>query len=123
MCLSFPQTRAGKNLYAVRLPRLVLRIDLSSGAAEHVPLADAVLRQFIGGSGLGVKLLLDEGAALLDPLAPAAPLVFAFSPLVGSPLTTSAKFAVVSKSPLTERINDSLASSGFAIGKGCAVMP
>jgi aldehyde:ferredoxin oxidoreductase len=39
---------------------------------------------------------------------------------VGSPLTTSAKFAVVSKSPLTERINDSLASSGFAIaGKGC----
>ena len=40
-----------------------LRIDVSSGAAEHVPLSDAVLRQFIGGSGLGVKLLLDEGAA------------------------------------------------------------
>src|SRR5712671_5688165 len=97
-----------------------LRIDLSSGAAERVPLADTILRQFIGGSGLGVKLLLDEGTALLDPLAPEAPLVFAFSPLVGSPLTTSAKFAVVSKSPLTERINDSLASSGFAIaGKGC----
>ena len=97
-----------------------LRIDVSSGTAKYVPLAEAVLRQFIGGSGLGVKLLLDEGAAILDPLAPEAPLVFAFSPLVGSPLTTSAKFAVVSKSPLTERINDSLASSGFAIaGKGC----
>lgn len=97
-----------------------LRIDVSSGAAERVPLDDSVLRQFLGGSGLGVKLLLDEGAALLDPLAPEAPLVFAFSPLVGSPLTTSAKFAVVSKSPLTERINDSLASSGFAItGKRC----
>jgi aldehyde:ferredoxin oxidoreductase len=99
-----------------------LRIDVSNGTAEHehVPLADAVLRQFIGGSGLGVKLLLDEGAAQMDPLAPEAPLVFAFSPLVGSPLTTSAKFAVVSKSPLTGRINDSLASSGFAIaGKAC----
>ncbi len=96
-----------------------LRIDVSLGTAEYVPLADAVLRQFIGGSGLGVKLLLDEGAAHVDPLAPEAPLVFAFSPLVGSPLTTSAKFAVVSKSPLTERINDSLASSGFAIaGQG-----
>ena len=34
---------------------------------------------------------------------------------MGSPLTTSAKFAVVSKSPLTNRINDSLVSSGFAI--------
>jgi len=97
-----------------------LRIDLTSGAARRVPLSDAVLRQYIGGSGLGVKLLLDEGTAHLDPLAPAAPLIFAFSPLVGSPLTTSAKFAVVSKSPLSERINDSLASSGFAIaGKGC----
>jgi aldehyde:ferredoxin oxidoreductase len=97
-----------------------LRIDVSSGTSERVPLSDAVLRQFIGGSGLGVKLLLDEGAAHVDPLAPEAPLVFAFSPLVGSPLTTSAKFAVVSKSPLTERINDSLASSGFALaGKGC----
>src|SRR5436190_23549790 len=97
-----------------------LRIDVSRNTAEYLPLSESTLRQFIGGSGLGVKLLLDEGAAVLDPLAPEAPLVFAFSPLVGSPLTTSAKFAVVSKSPLTERINDSLASSGFAIaGKGC----
>jgi aldehyde:ferredoxin oxidoreductase len=97
-----------------------LRIDVSTGASEYVPLSDAVLRQYLGGSGLGVKLLLDEGAAVMDPLAPEAPLVFAFSPLVGSPLTTSAKFAVVSKSPLTGRINDSLASSGFAIaGKRC----
>ena len=38
-----------------------------------------------------------------------------FSPLVGTPLTTSAKFAVVAKSPLTERLNDALASSHFAI--------
>src|SRR5688572_2657780 len=97
-----------------------LRIDVTAGSATRVPLDDATLRQFLGGSGLGVRLLLDEGAAVADPLAPEAPLVFAFSPLVGSPLTTSAKFAVVSKSPLTERINDSLASSGFAVaGKQC----
>lgn len=97
-----------------------LRIDVSSARAERVPIPEATLRQFIGGSGLGARLLLDEQSAGLDPLAPEAPIIFAFSPLVGSPLTTSAKFAVVSKSPLTERINDSLVSSGFAIaGKGC----
>src|SRR6188474_2204604 len=99
-----------------------LRIDASGGRAERVPLSDTVLRQYLGGSGLGARLLLDEGGATADPLSPAAPLIFAFSPLVGSPLTTSAKFAVVSKSPLTDRFNDSLASSGFAIaGKrsGC----
>ena len=92
-----------------------LRIDASSGRAERVPLSDTVLRQYLGGSGLGARLLLDEGGARADPLSPDAPLIFAFSPLVGSPLTTSAKFAVVSKSPLTERFNDSLASSGFAV--------
>src|SRR5436190_6630005 len=97
-----------------------LRIDLSVGRAERVSLSDTVLRQYLGGSGLGAALLLEEGAAAADPLSPEAPLVFAFSPLVGSPLTTSAKFAVVSRSPLTDRINDSLASSGFAIsGKRC----
>ena len=97
-----------------------LRIDVSCGIAEYLPLEDQVLRQFLGGSGLGVWLLLHEGAGRVDPLAPEAPIVFAFSALVGSPLTTSAKFAVVSKSPLTGRINDSLASSGFAIaGKRC----
>src|SRR3954464_12529323 len=87
-----------------------------------MPLPEDVARQYLGGSGLGAWLLLVEGGAVADPLSPEAPLVFAFSPLVGSPLTTSAKFAVVSRSPLTERINDSLASSGFALaGKqtGC----
>src|SRR6187549_2106257 len=92
-----------------------LRIDVCRPHAERVPLDGTTVREFLGGSGLGVKLLLDAGGAHRDPLAPEAPLVFAFSPLVGSPLTTSAKFAVVSKSPLTERFNDSLASSGFAV--------
>src|SRR5262249_36762541 len=44
-----------------------------------------------------------------------APLIFSLSPLVGTPLTTSAKFAVVAKSPLTDRLNDALSSSHFAI--------
>lgn len=99
-----------------------LRVDLTSGRGAPVDLDESVLRRFLGGSGLGTWIMLREGAAAADPLSPAAALAFVFSPLVGSPLTTSAKFAVVSKSPLTGRINDSLASSGFAIaGKktGC----
>jgi aldehyde:ferredoxin oxidoreductase len=97
-----------------------LRIDVSNGRVDRVPIAEAVLRQYLGGAGLGTWLLLEEGAPTTEALAPAAPIAFVFSPLVGSPLTTSAKFAVVSKSPLTSRINDSLASSGFAIaGKRC----
>ncbi len=100
----------------------VLRIDVSTGHSARVPLEERVLRRYLGGSGLGVHLLLESNTAALDALDPAAPLAIVFSPLVGSPLTTSAKFAVVSKSPLTGRINDSLASSQFALsGKrgGC----
>ncbi len=92
-----------------------LLVDVTGGTADAVSIDPAVLRRFVGGSGLGVWLMLELGAATMDPLSPEAPLAFVFSPLVGSPLTTSAKFAVVSKSPLTGRINDSLAGSRFAI--------
>jgi aldehyde:ferredoxin oxidoreductase len=99
-----------------------LRVDVQGPTTRRVPIDEADLRRYLGGSGLGTFLLLAEGAAAVDPLTPEAALAFVFSPLVGSPLTTSAKFAVVSRSPLTGRINDSLASSRFAIaGKraGC----
>ncbi|MEO2023582.1 MAG: aldehyde ferredoxin oxidoreductase N-terminal domain-containing protein, partial [Pirellulaceae bacterium] len=92
-----------------------LRIDVSSAVSRSEPIDDQDLRKFLGGSGLGTYLLLRENAAEIDPLAAEAVLAFVFSPLVGSPLTTSAKFAVVSKSPLTNRLNDSLASSRFAL--------
>ncbi len=92
-----------------------LSVDLDRGRGVTRPLREDVLRRFLGGSGLGTWLLCQAGHAATDPLAPAAPLVFALSPLVGSPLTTSAKFALVAKSPLTHRINDSLVSSGFAL--------
>ncbi|HXT69717.1 MAG TPA: aldehyde ferredoxin oxidoreductase family protein [Vicinamibacterales bacterium] len=82
---------------------------------ERPDLSDAILRRTLGGAGLGAHLLLEHGRPQDDACDPAQPLIFAFSPLVGSPLTTSAKFAVVGKSPLTGRINDALAGSGFAI--------
>jgi aldehyde:ferredoxin oxidoreductase len=92
-----------------------LRIDLNSGTVNYVALPDAVLRRFLGGVGLGTWLLHHESPRGVDPFAREAALVFCFSPLVGTPLTTSAKFAVVAKSPLTFRLNDALSSSHFAL--------
>jgi aldehyde:ferredoxin oxidoreductase len=92
-----------------------LVVDVTSGTSRTEPLPDRVLRGYIGGSGLGTWLLHRLGAPGADPLGPAAPLAFVFSPLVGTPLTTSAKFAVVAKSPLTGMLTDALASSHFAI--------
>jgi aldehyde:ferredoxin oxidoreductase len=92
-----------------------LWIDLTRQRVESARLEPDILRQYVGGGGLGAWLLHQHSRDRQDPFSPAAPLVFVFSPLVGSPLTTSAKFAVVCHSPLTGRINDSLSSSHFAI--------
>src|SRR4029077_6972569 len=92
-----------------------LVVDVTSGTSRNQPLPDSVLRGYIGGSGLGTWLLCQLGTAGGDPPRPLAPLAFVFSPLVGTPLTTSAKFAVVAKSPLTGMLTDALASSQFAI--------
>jgi aldehyde:ferredoxin oxidoreductase len=92
-----------------------LVVDLADASGEVLPLPDEVLRAYIGGAGLGTWLMHELAPPGVDPLAPEAPLAFCFSPLVGTPLTTSAKFAVVAKSPLTGLLNDALASSHFAI--------
>jgi aldehyde:ferredoxin oxidoreductase len=92
-----------------------LVVDVSDASADVLPLADDVLRGYIGGAGLGAWLMHRLAPPGVDPLAPEAPLAFVFSPLVGTPLTTSAKFAVVAKSPLTGMLNDALSSSHFAI--------
>jgi aldehyde:ferredoxin oxidoreductase len=92
-----------------------LVVDVSDGSTRLLPLPEQVLRDHLGGAGLGAWLLHELAPPGVDPLGPQAPLAFVFSPLVGTPLTTSAKFAVVAKSPLTGMLTDALASSHFAI--------
>ncbi len=98
-----------------------LVVDLSSGAHRWDSIPEQVLRSFIGGIGLGTYLLYKYCPAGADPLGPDNPLIFAASPLVGSRLTTSSKFAVMTKSPLTGFIGDSLSSSFLAteLKKSC----
>jgi len=92
-----------------------LVVDASAGTSDVLPLPDELLRAYIGGAGLGAWLMHHLGPPGVDPLDASAPLAYVFSPLVGTPLTTSAKFAVVAKSPLTHLLTDALASSHFAI--------
>ena len=59
--------------------------------------------------------LTGETQHLIGARERGARLVFCPSPLVGTPLTTSAKFAVVARSPLTGCLSDAISSSHFAI--------
>ncbi|MEV6902695.1 aldehyde ferredoxin oxidoreductase C-terminal domain-containing protein [Amycolatopsis sp. NPDC051372] len=94
---------------------LVVNVGDDTATGETCELDERVLRAYLGGVGLGTWLLHRFAPPRVDPLAPEAPLAFVFSSLVGTPLTTSAKFAVVAKSPLTGLLTDALASSQFAI--------
>ena len=93
----------------------LLEIDLDSGRSAYRALAAERLRRCLGGVGLGASLLHEYAPTDVDPLAAANPLIFVSAPLVGTRLTTTAKFAVVTKSPLTGFIADSLSSSHFAL--------
>jgi aldehyde:ferredoxin oxidoreductase len=93
----------------------LLHVDLNSGRSVYRALDEPRLRQYLGGVGLGTTLLHEYAPAGVDPLSPGNPLIFTSAPLVGTGLTTTAKFAVVTKSPLTGFIADSLSSSHFAL--------
>jgi aldehyde:ferredoxin oxidoreductase len=93
----------------------LLHVDLTSGTTSWRALEESRLAAFLGGIGLGTSLLYDLAPAGVEPFAPANPLIFTSAPLVGTGLTTTAKFAVVTKSPLTGFIADSLSSSHFAL--------
>ena len=93
----------------------LLHLDLTSGQSVWREIEPSRLRAFLGGIGLGTSLLYDYAPRGVDPFSPENPLIFASAPLVGTGLTTTAKFAVVTKSPLTGFIADSLSSSYFAL--------
>ena len=109
-----------------------LVVDLTTGEHRWDPIPDRVLRATIGGIGLGTWLLHQYGAPEVDSdgailtdaerlrlldsaLEPENPLIFVSSPLVGTRLTTSSKFAVLTRSPLTGFIADGLSSSHLAV--------
>ncbi|UCE09284.1 MAG: aldehyde ferredoxin oxidoreductase family protein [Candidatus Thorarchaeota archaeon] len=79
----------------------ILHVDLTSGNATEEPLNAEFARQFVGGAGLGVRMLYEMVDAKTDPLGPENPLIFMTGPFTGTMLPTSGKSSVVSKSPQT----------------------
>ncbi len=81
-------------------------IDLTHGAVEYRPIAEEDARKYIGGRGLGVKYVFDNGPQV-DPLSPDNILCFMNGPLTGTDANMSGRMAVVTKSPLTGTVTDS----------------
>lgn len=76
-------------------------VDLTTGRVTVEQTPEDLVRRFIGGRGLGAKLLFDLVGPEVDPLSPDNYLIFTAGPLAGTPWPTSARLHVTFKSPLT----------------------
>jgi len=91
----------------------ILRIDLSSGAHRTEPLNEEIAKKYVGGIGLGMRLLIDNSKPDVDPFSPENPLILATGPLSGTMAPTGGNgHAFVSKSPLTGGVGEAK-SHGF----------
>jgi aldehyde:ferredoxin oxidoreductase len=91
-----------------------LIVDLTTEQIETAPLDTELARQFIGGRGLGARLLWDLVGPEVEPLSPENVLIIATGPLTGTGFQTSNRFSVSTKSPLTGTVLD--ANSGGTWG-------
>ncbi|QNB46338.1 aldehyde ferredoxin oxidoreductase [Thermanaerosceptrum fracticalcis] len=79
----------------------ILWIDLSEKTVNKVDLSADDAYKYIGGSGLGAKILFSTTGAETDPLGPENTLIFMTGPFTGTRVPTAGRHAVVTKSPLT----------------------
>ncbi|MCP4199821.1 MAG: aldehyde ferredoxin oxidoreductase family protein [Proteobacteria bacterium] len=91
----------------------MLRVNLSTGEAKSEDLPEELVKKYIGGRSMGVKLLYDELAPGTDPLSPENKMIFLTGPLAGTPAQSCSRWLVISKSPLTGGYCRSVAGGGF----------
>jgi aldehyde:ferredoxin oxidoreductase len=79
----------------------VLEIDLGSRHYKELQVTDADRRKYLGGKGLGLKLLFERLQPGIDPLGEDNYLAFMMGVLLGTGAPCSGRFAALTKSPLT----------------------
>ena len=84
----------------------VARVDLSGGDINYESIDQDDAEKYIGGRGLGVKYVFDQGPDV-DPEGPENLLAFTNGPLTGTQAPMSGRIAVCTKSPLTDTVTDS----------------
>jgi aldehyde:ferredoxin oxidoreductase len=89
-------------------------VDLTKGEIKTETLDQDLARQYIGGHGLGARILFERQKKGIDPLGPENILGFTTGPLTGTKTPTGGRYMAVCKSPLTGGWGD--ANSGGYFG-------
>ncbi|MEE9334399.1 MAG: aldehyde ferredoxin oxidoreductase family protein [Granulosicoccaceae bacterium] len=82
----------------------VLRVDLTAATIKTEPLNMEWADQYLGSRGLGSKYLIEGMDPTADAMSPENMLIFATGPLTGTACSTSGRYSVVTKGPLTNAI-------------------
>jgi len=82
-------------------------VDLAAGSVRDYEIPDVWYKRYLGGRGIGLRILLEELGGSEEPLSPDNILVFSTGPLQGTGLAGAGRYAVISKSPKTKTLNDS----------------
>jgi aldehyde:ferredoxin oxidoreductase len=89
-------------------------VNLTTGETEIMDIDDSMWRTWIGGYGIGARLIYERQKPGTDPLGPDNILGMVAGPLAGTPAICSGRFTVMGKSPLTGGWGD--ANSGGYFG-------
>lgn len=76
-------------------------IDLTSETVDYIKPSEDDLKKYIGGSGLGAKLLYENTKPGIDPLGPENVLICMTGPYVGTKVAQSGRWELITKGPLT----------------------
>ncbi|MFW5913848.1 MAG: aldehyde ferredoxin oxidoreductase family protein [Bacillota bacterium] len=85
----------------------ILRINLTDGSKKVEDLDFELAKKFVGGRGLGSKMLYDEIDPKIDALSPENKIIFMNGPMSGTPTPTGGRYMVITKSPLSGTIASS----------------
>jgi aldehyde:ferredoxin oxidoreductase len=92
----------------------LLFVNLSTGEIHEEAPDEKFYRDYVGGYGVGARILYSRQKAGVDPLGPDNILGMITGPLTGSPAIGGSRYQVVAKSPLTGGWGD--ANSGGYFG-------
>lgn len=92
----------------------LLFVNLSTGEITVETPDDSLYRDYLGGYGLGARVLYERMKPGVDALGPDNMLGIVTGPLTGTPTPTGARYVAVAKSPLTGGWGD--ANSGGKFG-------
>jgi len=79
----------------------LLRVNLTTKEIKEEAVEEIVAREYLGGRGLGAKILYEELDKGIDPLGPENKFLLLTGPLANTHIPGSTRFLIVTKSPLT----------------------